>query len=275
MLFDTHTHPQMPQYDNDRDEVIKRALDKGIFMLCVGIDLKTSKQAIELAQKYKGVWASVGLHPNDVSHQAWNLKLETWINDYGKLLKEPKVVAVGEVGLDYYRTTDPKAQEKQREVLKQFINLTIQYNKPLILHCRDSHTDMIKIIENLKLKIENSLNGVIHSFTGTIEEAKKYLDLGFFIGFNGIITFPPSRKATEGTVPMNELHETVIHTPLDRILLETDAPFLTPEPHRGKRNESSYIEKICQKIADLKNLSFEEVAEKTNLNAHQIFDIKI
>lgn len=267
-IFDSHCHPQMAQYDKDREEVIKRAIDNGVFMICVGTDLETSRQAIELAQKHEGMWASVGLHPNDsvsIKYQVLSIK------DYEILLKDERVVAIGEVGLDYYRTPEPEKQEIQKKVFEKFLDLAIQYEKPVIIHSRDAakgttgrvHQDLLNIL-NTKYLIHNTrLRGVAHSFTGSIEDAKKYLDLSFYLGFNGIITFA------------RQYDEIVVHTPLENILLETDAPFLTPEPYRGQRNESAYVVEVAKKVAELKNVSIEEVIKVTTQNVLNLFKINI
>ena len=264
-MFDSHCHPQMTQYDKDREEVIKRALYEGVSMICVGTDLETSRQAIELAQKTEGLpaqagmWASVGLHPNDNLGEKFNPK------EYEALLKMPKVVAMGEIGLDYYRTPDSKNQEFQKKRFEEQLDLAVGVDMPVILHSRDSakgstgrvHDDMMAILKNnLPLKF-----GVAHSFTGSMEDAKKYLELGFHLGFNGIITFA------------RQYDEIVREVPLERILLETDAPFLTPEPYRGKRNEPAYVVEVAKKLAELKNVSLEEVIIQTTKNAENLFGI--
>ena len=262
MIFDSHNHPQFSQYKNDREEMIKRALDGGVFMICVGTDTKTSKEGIELAQKYDGVWAAVGLHPNDITEQ-YDIMI------YHTMLKEPKVVAVGEIGLDYYRTPEPEKQKKQKEVFKKFLELAIKHDKSVILHSRDAskgsigkvHSDMLDIL-NSYFTIHNSrLRGVAHSFTGTLEEAKKYLDLGFYLGFNGIITFA------------RQYDEVVRYVSLDRILLETDAPYLTPEPYRGQRNEPLCVKEVAKKVAELKKTSIDEVVEQTTENCKKLFGL--
>lgn len=252
MLIDTHCHPQFPQYDADREEIIRRALDNNIRMICVGTDLEKSKEAIDLAQKYDLIWASVGLHPNDVIY-------DLRITNYEELIKLEKVVAIGEIGLDYYRTKELEKQKLQKEVLKKFLELAAKLNKPVIIHCRDAHNDMISILKSYILSLKSV--GVIHSFTGTREEAKKYIDLGFYIGFNGIITFA------------RQYDEVVINIPLDRILVETDAPYLTPEPYRGKRSEPSYVKFVAEKIAELRKISIEEVAEQTTQNTKTLFKL--
>lgn len=257
-IFDSHCHPQMAQYNNDRDEVIQRAFDAGVSMICVGMDLETSKQAIELAQKHEGIWATVGLHPND------NLNEKFEPDKYRELLQQEKVVAFGEIGLDYYRTEKPEDQKFQKERFEQQLRLAEKLKIPVILHSRDAgkgstgkvHEDMINILKNNFSGI-----GVAHSFTGTIEDAKKYLELGFNLGFNGILTFA------------RQYDEMIKYVPLDRILLETDAPFLTPEPYRGKRNEPAHVVEVAKKLAELKNEPYEKVIEQTTENCKRLFGL--
>jgi len=262
-IFDSHCHPHFPQYDKDRGEVIKRALDQGVFMICVGTDLEMSKKAVELANKYDHIWATVGLHPNEI-----DLTYDTMM--YHKLVGQRRVVAIGEIGLDYYRTPEAEKQERQKEVFKQFLDLAIQYDKPVVIHCRDAqkgseglaHRDAIEIIKNLKLKIKNSpLCGVAHSFTGTKEEAEMYINLDFYLGFNGIITFT------------RQYDEIIKYVPLDKILLETDAPYLAPEPYRGQRNEPMYVIEVAKKLAELKKKPLEKIIEQTTRNCKKLFKI--
>jgi len=246
--FDSHCHPQFPHYDHDREEVIYR----GVPMICVGTDIEMSKKAVELAQKYSGVWAAVGTHPNDLNNFV--------MDDFIYLMKEKKVVAMGEIGLDYYRTKESDKQKKQKEVFEQFINLAHQYKKPLILHVRDAHKDAVEILKSA----ENILcGGVAHSFTGTLEEAKEYLNLGFNLGFNGIITFA------------KQYDEIIHYLPIEKILLETDAPYLTPEPFRGKRNEPAYVVEVAKRLAELKGITIDEVIKKTTENVTKLFKINI
>lgn len=238
-------------------------------MICVGTDLETSKQGVELAQKYNGIWATVGIHPNDTDKLYQDQKISPeQFDKLVHLMDKDKVVAIGEVGLDYYRTTQTEKQKKQKEVFEKFIDLAYQYKKPLVIHGRDSqagsqgraHNDILEILTVGK----NILyGGVAHSFTGILGEAKKYLDLGFYIGFNGIITFA------------RQYDEVVKYVPIDRILLETDAPYLTPEPHRGQRNEPLYVKEVVKKVAELKNLDTEEVIEQTTQNVIKLFKIHI
>lgn len=258
-IIDSHCHPQLSQYDEDRDQMISRSLSEDIKMICIGTDEKDSVFGVELANKYEGVWATVGIHPNDAPNTNFNLDV------FKDLLKNEKVVAVGEIGLDYYRTTEKIDQDKQKEVFDIFLNLAKESKKPVIIHSRDAgkgslghvHSDMLAILKN---NLPDK-GGVAHSFTGTIDEARQYLELGFYLGFNGIITFA---KQYNGLVQF---------VSLDRILVETDAPFLAPEPYRGKRNESLYVVEVVKKIAQLKNISIEEVANQTTLNCKRLFSI--
>lgn len=258
-IFDSHCHPQMEQYDKDREEMLQRALKEGVFMICVGVDYESSKQGIELAQKHENIWASVGLHPNDNLNEIFEPE------KYRDLLQKEKVVAFGEIGLDYYRTEKLEDQKFQKERFIQQLELARELKKPLILHCRDgksgstgpAYRDMIEILgEGYAIN-----GGVVHSFTGNIEEARQFLDLGLHLGFNGIITFA------------RQYDEIVKEIPLKRIILETDAPFLTPEPYRGKRNEPVYVTEVAKKIAELKNESLEKVIEQTTENCRQLFKI--
>lgn len=259
-IIDSHCHPQFLQYDQDRDDMIKRTLDGGVQMICVGTDLEMSKKAAELAQKHEEIWATVGLHPNDNLNEDFNER------EYEKLLKMPKVVAMGEIGLDYYRTAEPKGQKFQRKRFLKQLELADKFKKPLILHCRDSkagstgraYPQMADILKNGYAKN----GGVVHSYTGSLEEAKQFLNLGLYLGFNGIITFA------------RQYDEIVKYVPLDRILLETDAPYLTPEPYRGKRNEPVYVVEVAKKVAELKEITVEEVAEQTTKNCQSLFKLK-
>lgn len=258
-MIDSHCHPQSYQYDKDRDEVIRRTLDGGVRMICVGTDLDMSKKAIELAHKHEGVWATVGLHPND------NLNEEFDEKAYERLLKEDKVVAMGEIGLDYYRTSEPENQKFQKERFVKQLELASNLSKPLILHCRDSKAGSIgRAYHQMADVLKNGYaknGGVIHSYTGNLEEAKQFLNLGLYLGFNGIITFA------------RQYDEIVRYVPLERIFLETDAPYLAPEPHRGQRNEPLYIIEVAKKIAELKNLTIENVAEQTVKNTMKLFGL--
>ncbi len=258
-LFDSHCHLQFPQYDADGDEVIKRTLTAGCGMICVGTDLEISKKAIKLAEKYDQIWATVGVHPTNLT--------TCEVVRFKELAKHSKAVAIGEIGLDYYRTLEKERQEKQKEVFQQFLELAVGAKKPIVIHCRNAYDDMLDILK------ENPAVGVIHSFTGDFNLAGKFLDLGLYLGLNGIITFPPLRRAVEGQAP-TDLEETVRNLPLDRMLIETDAPYLAPVPHRGERNEPLYVEFVARRIAEIKKISFEEVIEKTEENTKKLFKLE-
>ncbi len=262
MLFDSHSHLHFSQFDNDREEVIKKLRDFDIKVVNVGTDFEESERAVELSKKYPDfMWASVGLHPND------NLKENFDISKYRELAKILNVVAIGECGLDYFRSPSEAEITRQKEIFVKQIEIAQELKKPLILHCRssvgtqDAYEDAIEILKFKYLNISTG-NGVAHFFSGSKETAKKFLDLGFYISFAGPITFA------------NEYKEVVEFVPIDRILIETDAPFAAPIPHRGRRNEPVYVEFVARKIAEWKRLSFKEVADKATENAIKLFNIK-
>lgn len=269
ILFDSHSHLHFYQFDNDREEIIKKLRDFDIKTINIGTDFEDSQKAIKLSKKYPDLlWASVGLHPTDSLKENFN------IDKYRELAEDEKVVAIGECGLDYFRSPSEAEITKQKEIFMKQIELAKEVKKPLILHCRpsigtqDAYEDAIKILlarhnldEGGKYKNLNipSGNGVAHFFAGSKEIARKFLDLGFYISSAGPITFAP------------EYREIVEFVPIDRILIETDAPFAAPVPHRGKRNEPAYVEFVARKIAEWKKLSFEEVARQTTENAKKLF----
>jgi len=257
MLIDSHTHLQFHQFDKDRDEVIRRAFNSGIWMVNVGTDKESSVKAVELANKYKeGVYATVGVHPHEADK-------DFDYDFYKRLALEPKVVAIGETGLDYYRSQEIQNSEfriknLQKEIFIRHIELAKEVQKPLMIHCRDAFSDLIEIL-NSKFLILNSPPGVVHFFAGTLEDAKKLLEMGFYFTFGGLITFNQS------------FNEIIKFLPLEKILLETDAPYVAPLPYRGKRNEPSYIIETAKKMAEIKSVSFEEISKQTTENALKIF----
>ena len=267
MLFDSHTHVNFKDFDTDRDAVIKRCLDENIWMINVGTDATYSKKAVEIAHAYpEGVYAAVGIHPNDGGTAEEFSAIE-------ELAKDEKVVAIGETGLDYFRIGDgeARAKEKQKELFIKHIELAQRVKKPLSIHCRDAHNDLFKLLKAISSStVLSSLPkgykltpspGVMHFFTGTKEDAENYLDLGFYLSFSGVLTFT------------RDYDDLVRWAPLDQILVETDAPFVAPVPHRGKRNEPSYAKYVAQRIAEIKGLSFEEVAVQTTTNTRKLFSI--
>ncbi|TES95126.1 TatD family deoxyribonuclease [Patescibacteria group bacterium] len=273
-MFDTHAHLNFPEFDSDLKRVIERAKSAKITgIINPGSSLKHSRTACELAQKHPFIYPAVGLHP----HEAAGLNpkdLDLIINKLTELVEKNKVVAIGETGLDYYRVgggLDRKAlsEEKiadeieriqgiQKKLFKAQLNLAQEKNLPMIIHCRDAYEELLKIVKDYKLK------GVVHCFSGNAKQAKEFLSLGLHLSFTGVITFVKDD---------DELIKIIGETPLEKILLETDAPYLTPEPYRGKRNEPAYVKFIAEKIANIKGISVEEVIKTTNQNTKNLFNL--
>lgn len=290
MLIDTHAHLNFPAFKDDADEVIHRCVEDNIWMINVGSNYETSKRAGEIAERYeKGVYAVVGLHPinldtglvkikvdpaefSEKTHGAGekegkHFKKEFDLGKYRKLAESDKVVAIGEMGLDYYWKPKTKRKlalfrEKQRELLLEELKLAKELNLPVIFHCRMAHDDLIQILlDNQKIKPQKA---VAHSFVGNSRQLQKYLNFGFYIGFNGIIF-----KRIEGI----DFIESIKNTPLERILIETDCPYLTPPQFKKERNEPIAVKYIAERIAQIKNISSEKVAEITTENAKGLFKI--
>ncbi len=246
MLIDTHSHLNFEAFENDLDEVVSRCISDDVWVVNAGSQYNTSKKAIEIAKKNKIMFAAVGLHPIH-ARDDFN------VDDYRNLAKSDKVVAIGEIGLDRYKDYG-QFIDKQKEIFVQQLNLAKELNLPAIIHCRMARNDLLEILQNEKYKIK----GVIHCFTGTWEEAKKYLDLDFYLGFNGIMY-------------KFDLKEVIEKTPLDRILIETDCPYLTPPQAGVERNEPIFVKYIAQEIAKIRKISFQEVAVATTKNAKNLF----
>ncbi len=254
MLFDTHTHLNDFQFDEDREQVIQRALDAGIsLILNIGYNRKTIPSSIELAENYPFIYSSVGWHPQDAIY-CTEADLE-WLKS---LTSHDRVVAIGEIGLDYYWDTSPK--EVQHQLFRQQIQLAREVGLPIIIHNRDADEDVIKL---LKEEQAAEVGGVMHCFSGDLALMEACLDLNFSIGLGGPVTFK-NRK---------QLKEVATLVPLDRLLLETDAPYLAPHPYRGKRNETAYVRLVAEEIAKLRNIELEELAQVTTQNAKKLFGI--
>ncbi|MFP4978577.1 TatD family hydrolase [Paenibacillus sp. CN-4] len=254
-LFDTHTHLDAPQFDEDREEVINRAFEAGVNkMINVGFNRETIPSTMRLAESYANIYAAVGWHPQDaVTMEDGDLD---WI---ASLCAHPKVVAIGEIGLDYYWDTSPK--DIQQRVFRQQIGLARELKMPIVIHNRDAHEDVVKILREEKAQ---EVGGVMHSFSGSWETAKMCLDLGFHLSFGGPVTFKNAKQPKE----------VLAKTPMDRLLIETDAPYLTPHPFRGKRNESAHVKLVAEAAAEIKGLNWEELAEITYTNALERFGIR-
>jgi len=282
MLFDTHCHIQFHSYKNDIDEVIKHTLEKGVFMITVGTQSDTSRTGLEIAEKYDGVWASIGLHPYHLHEQEFGDENETVhtrtekfdLDLFRKLAQHPKCVAIGEFGLDYFHMPPNVSRDEvireQKETVRAQFDLATEMNLPVIIHCRDAYEDQLEMVEEYVQAGKLTKRGVVHCFVGTQEIADRFLELGFYISFTGILTFPP-RKGEKGEDGLSPIQRIAKNVPLDRLLVETDAPYLTPAPHRGERNEPWMVQFIAEKIAELKGIKFEEVARVTTENAKKLF----
>ncbi|MFA4911745.1 MAG: TatD family hydrolase [Desulfobacteria bacterium] len=252
MLVDSHAHLDLPEFDDDRDEVIKRAKESGIdYILTIGINSESCSKAITLADSYDFIYASIGIHP----HDAKDVDEDTYAV-LKSLANNKKVLAFGEIGLDFYRNLSPKGIQIKR--FREQINLANELKLPVIIHNRDAHKETLEILKEEGAK---NLGGIIHCFSGDYSMAKSCIDMGFYISIPGTITFP---KAVE-------LQDIVKKLPLSKIMIETDCPFLTPVPYRGKRNEPSFVRYVAEKIASLKDTSLEEVAEITSQNFRSLF----
>lgn len=255
MLFDTHAHYDDNRFDPDRDELLASlpAHDIGL-ILNPGCDVETSRKAISYAQKYAFVYAAVGIHPENIN--------ESWNNDLSVIQElaqtEPKVRAIGEIGLDYYWEKDEHARARQQVVFARQMELARELNMPVIVHDRDAHGDCMEITRRYP-----EVRGVYHCYAGSVEMARELLRLGYYLSFTGVITFKNARRAIE----------VIREVPIDRLMIETDAPYMTPEPFRGRRNSSLYVYRMAETIAEIKGMSAEEVERITTENGKRLFAI--
>jgi len=253
MLVDTHAHLQWASFDKDREKVIRRAREVDVKCIVnIGFDLDGSKEAIELAEKHEGLYATIGIHPHNASQLNENI-----LDKLRKLSENPKVVAIGETGLDYYRNLSPR--EAQKKAFEAQLFLAQELGLPVVIHDREAHADTLEMLSKFKGKIK----GIMHCFSGSKEMAEQCVKSDFYISFAGPITFPNSHK----------LHETAKWIDLNKILLETDSPWLAPQEMRGKRNEPAFLLSIAKIIAKLKGISVDELAEATTENAKEIFQL--
>lgn len=255
MLIDTHTHLDDARYNDDRDAMIARAREAGVeAFVTIGCDLATSQAAVAIANQHPFVYASVGVHPHEVKHIS-----DGWYDEFRRLVNNKKVVAYGEIGLDYhYNYSSPK---DQRERFREQIQLARELNLPVIVHTREAQDDTMTILKEEKA---SEIGGVFHCFSGDAWLAKDALDLGFYLSFSGILTF---QNATM-------LRDIAKNTPLDRVLIETDCPYLTPVPHRGKRNEPAYVAHVAKQLAAIHpELSLEQIERRMTENAKRLFKI--
>lgn len=281
MFIDTHAHVNFNAFKGDGPSILKQCLDADIQVINVGTQKDTSAAAVDLAHHYShGVYAVVGLHPIhlfsqqvDEEETSFQTREEHFDYEYyRKLALDPKVVGIGECGLDYYRLPAEnieRVKQRQKEVFIEHIRLAADTGKTLMIHCRDAYDDILEILEEYRASLKNV---VIHSFIGSLEHAKKFFDLGCYVSFNGIITYKPRTEKLPGQSDPTLL-DAVKAAPLERITLETDCPYLSPEPVRGTRNTPLNVKYVAQKIAELKGIAVEEVERQTTENAKKVFGI--
>lgn len=254
MLIDSHAHLDMEDFERDREAILDRALDGGItHIISIGTDLSSSIKALELAKKYDFVFATVGYHPHNATNMDQGL-----LRTLEKLVSEPKIVAWGEIGLDFYRRYSPP--DRQMEAFRRQLQMAMDLDLPVIIHDRDAHREVLTILQETE---KREKRGVIHCFSGTYDMAMALIKMGFYISIPGTVTYK--------NVPY--IQEVASGIPLERMLVETDAPFLAPVPKRGKRNEPLYVTYTAQKIAELRGTDFQEVARQTSENAKRLFNL--
>jgi len=273
MLIDTHAHVNFNAYREDSDDVVRRSLENGVYMINVGSQYSTSRRAVSIAEKYpEGVYAAIGLHPIHLSENVFRdtvdaseeVKFSPSVEEfeeekYLKLGKSAKVVAIGEIGLDYFHNKNNI--NEQKEIFGRQIDLAQKLNLPIIIHCREAHSDVLEIIKEKKKRYGNSLRGVVHCFSGKLSQAKEYVEMNFLLGFNGIITFT------------RDYDKVVKGIKMKHIVLETDCPYLAPIPFREKRNEPLYVKYVMEKIAEIKEIDKGEVAAISTENAKKFFNL--
>lgn len=252
-MIDTHAHLQWPDFDKDREQAIERAFTAGIrAIVSIGYDINASREAVRIAENHDGIYAAVGVHP----HNAKTLDPQA-VGSIRKLAEDPKVVAIGEIGLDYYRDLSPRTQQK--EAFRRQMDLAMELEMPVIIHDREAHSDVLQILRMYR----NNVTGVMHCFSGSLEMAGEAIDLGYLISLAGPVTFPNARK----------LHQLVQQLPEESVVLETDCPWLAPQSKWGKRNEPAFILETAGKVAELKGIPFDELVEATSRNAKRAFTI--
>jgi TatD DNase family protein len=278
-LIDTHAHVNFNAFKEDSGEIIRSSLQENVWMINVGSEYRTSRRALEMANKYeKGVYAAIGLHPIHLAEQEYNedggsftTRAEEWNYDaYEKLARFEKVVAIGEIGLDYFHIDKgadvQKVKDRQKEVFLDQLLMARRLNKPVIIHCRQAHDDMLEMLEHFKKEYKELMPaqgfiGVMHCFSGDEDLAWKYFSYGLMISFTGLITFS------------RQWDSLIRRLPADRFMIETDCPFMTPEPYRGQRNQPLLVKFVAQRIAEIRNTEIERIAEITTRNARILFGI--
>nr|QGT51301.1 deoxyribonuclease [uncultured Firmicutes bacterium] len=252
MLYDSHAHLDDPQFDGDREAVIQKIKSAGVgYLNNIGADMKTSAASINLAEENDFIYATVGVHPSETTDMT-----DSDIEELRRMAAHPKVVAIGEIGLDYHYEDTNK--ELQRKWFRRQLELAKELELPVVIHDRESGGECIAILKEMGIT-----NGVMHCYSGSAETAKELLDMGFHISFTGVLTFKNAKKAVQA----------VSVIPMERLMIETDCPYMAPEPYRGTRNDSSYVGKVAEKMAEIKGLSVEEVERITCENAKRFFKV--
>lgn len=251
-MIDTHCHIDLPDFDRDREEIIAQAAADGVTRLVnIGTDIESSRRSMALADKYPHIYATVGIHPHDSRTLTGKL-----LSEMEELTANPKVVGIGEIGLDYYRNLSP--HDVQRKAFVDQLELAVRLNLPVVIHIREAMDEALEIVG----RYTGRLRGVFHCFPGTTEQAQRVTELGFYIAVNGVITYPKSKMA----VVAGEVD-------LETILIETDCPYLTPVPRRGKRNVPGYVKLVCERLAELRGIDVAEADKVTTRNAEKLFGL--
>lgn len=253
--FDIHSHLNFDEYAPDFNEVIERLRDSETNTITIGTDLESSRRAVELAEKYPEIYACIGVHPVENPARIFDKQ------EFEKLVIHPKVVAIGECGLDYFHAKKDEDKERQEKLFLDQIQFAIEYDKPIMIHSRDAYDDLLNILEPLKKVHGEKLRGDVHFFAGNLEEAKRFFAINFTISFTGVITFA------------RNYDEVIKNSPLEMIMSETDAPFVAPVPFRGKRNEPSYVKEVVKKIAEIRAENEENIREILIQNTKRVFGI--
>lgn len=254
MLFDTHAHFDSRQFNEDRDELLSSLPEQGVSLIVnPGCDIPTSRKAVELAEQYPFIYAAVGFHPEELE----NAELSD-LEEIRRLAAHEKVVAIGEIGLDYYWVKDEDGRKKEQEFFRAQLSLAEELNLPVIVHDREAHGDTLAIVKEFP-----NVTGVFHCYSGSVEMAQELVKIGWMISFTGVLTYHNARKAVE-------VAEAI---PLENLMIETDSPYMAPVPHRGKRNHSGYVLHVCEKLAEIKGISVVECAKETSRNGCRFFHI--
>lgn len=257
-FIDIHSHLDFSDYQKDFDEVLDRMKLAKVATITIGTDLESSKRALKIAEENENVWACIGVHPADNHKEVWNEE------EFAALVENPRTVAIGECGLDFYRLSEDTNEAeiekaRQEKLFKSQIEFAIKYKKPLMIHCREAYEETLEILEEYKKTADENLRGNFHFYAGSKEHLNRILNLGFTVSYTGVITFA------------KDYEDLIKATPIDKIHIETDAPFVAPVPYRGHRNEPSYVVEVFKKMAQIKGISEEMLQKQLQNNAQKLF----